>query len=248
MTNMRYIVIFLIVGSVLLSACRGTRPQALPPDEFVFNPDGNGPELEISFTMGDAHNHPLMVIWAEDENGQFIQTLYLAESISTGVFLHGDMSSGKWMPAVVKRPAALPYWTHRSGNKEKIEAGLKENDKLVPDAFTGPTPPANFVMSVKMNNDEHRVFRLYFEINQTWDWNEYWTNNKFPDDEDYKTSSQPALVYTTLINLDDPQSEYSFMLLGHSHWSGRTGELFTDLSTMTTALDIAREIKVRVGC
>ena len=35
--------------------------------------------------------------------------------------------------------------------------------------------------------------------------------------------------------------------VGHSHYSDKTGELFTDLSTLTTALHIAYSIIVRVN-
>jgi len=34
--------------------------------------------------------------------------------------------------------------------------------------------------------------------------------------------------------------------VGHSHYSGKTGELFPDLSTLTTALQIADSIIVKV--
>jgi len=34
--------------------------------------------------------------------------------------------------------------------------------------------------------------------------------------------------------------------IGHSHYSGKTGELFPDLSTITTALQIADSIIVRI--
>ena len=90
------------------------------------------------------------------------------------------------------------------------------------------------------------VFNVLFEINQTWDWNEYWTNNKYPGDEEYKTSCQPAVVYSATININSSQKEYLMEPIGHSHYSGKTGELFPDLSTLTTALEIAREIRVVV--
>ncbi len=35
-------------------------------------------------------------------------------------------------------------------------------------------------------------------------------------------------------------------LIGHSHWSGKTGELFTDLSTITTAKDIVKSAVVKI--
>jgi hypothetical protein len=64
------------------------------------------------------------------------------------------------------------------------------------------------------------------EINQPWDWNEYWTNTKYPDDEEYKTSCQPALVYRAIVNLDNAEKTYPMKVIGHSHYSGKTGELF----------------------
>lgn len=39
---------------------------------------------------------------------------------------------------------------------------------------------------------------------------------------------------------------YELQVIGHSHYSGKTGELFTDLSTMTTALDIADKLNVKI--
>ncbi len=94
---------------------------------------------------------------------------------------------------------------------------------------------------------ELRKFRVLFEINQTWDWNEFWTNNKFPDDEEYKTSCQPALVYLAIIDLHNPEDEYVMEIIGRSHHSGANGELYGDLETLTTALHIAEEIVVRIG-
>jgi hypothetical protein len=85
-----------------------------------------------------------------------------------------------------------------------------------------------------------------FEINQSWDWNEYWTNSKFPDDEQYKTSSQPALIYEAIIDLNSGNKEYEMQAIGHSHYSGKDGNLYTDLSTITTALEIVNKIIIRI--
>lgn len=82
------------------------------------------------------------------------------------------------------------------------------------------------------------------EINQTWDWNNYWHNNRFPDDEEYKTSCQPALVYMAEIDLNSSVNIFEFKPIGHSHYSGKSGELFTDISTFTTALKITNKVTV----
>jgi hypothetical protein len=216
------------------------------PDQITSNPSGTGPALEIEMTRGEGHNHPLMAIWVEDESGKFIQTLYVAESIGKGVFQHGDASRGFWMPGEIRRPAALPYWSHRRGIKAPDGLYLPTPDNPIPDAYTGPTPPKSFILHTRLDEPGLRKFRVLFEINQTWDWNEYWTNNKFPDDDEYKTSCQPALVYAVTIDLDDPQEKYTMEIIGRSHQSGTDGMLYDDIQTLTTALHIADEIQVRI--
>jgi len=54
------------------------------------------------------------------------------------------------------------------------------------------------------------------------------------------------LVYEAEIDMDSDKKEYEMYLIGHSHYSGKTGELFTDLSTFTTALEIAGKIVVKI--
>ena len=116
----------------------------------------------------------------------------------------------------------------------------------IPDAFTGATPAGNYEIRTKLDKPPVESFRILFEINQSWDWNEYWTNNKFPDDKEYKSSCQPALVYLAEIDPQNPRELYDMNVIGHSHYSGKTGELFTDLSTITTALEIAKGITLRI--
>jgi hypothetical protein len=48
------------------------------------------------------------------------------------------------------------------------------------------------------------------------------------------------------IDPDNPQKEYLMEIIGRSHHSGANGELYSDLETMSTALHIAEEIKVRL--
>lgn len=239
-----------ILPTFLLAMCTNTRMQTEEaPERFNYNPMGKGPALEIEMTRGKDHNHPLMAIWVEKPDGTFIQTLYVAESIGKGVFQHGDASKGFWMPGEIQRPAALPYWSHKRGIKNEQGYYLPSPTNPVPDAYTGPTPGQSFILSTRLEQDTEGSFNILFEINQTWDWNEYWTNNKYPDDEEYKTSCQPALVYTLTLDLSDrqeDQKEYPMKLIGRSHHSGASGELFTDLETLSTALHIAEHIFVRI--
>ncbi|MCK4464158.1 MAG: hypothetical protein KAU83_00465 [Bacteroidales bacterium] len=215
-----------------------------PKDILITNSAGNGIELAVEFKKGKAHNNPLMAIWIEDTLGNFIQTLYVPKSIGSGVFEHGIASQGKWKPGQVRRSAALPYWGHRRGIQAEDGLYIPTRENPVPDAITGPTPLNDFRLETKTNNKNLRQFRILFEINQTWDWNEYWTYNKFPDDEEYQTSCQPALVYSAEIDLNQPKVKYVMEPIGHSHYSGKNGNLYTDLGTITTALEITEEIVV----
>ena len=240
-------IIFTLPLALLLFSCTNTRvPVEETPEQLVSNPGGQGTALEIEMTKGEGHNHPLMAIWIETMDGSFVQTLYVAESIGKGVFQHGDPSRGFWMPGEIQRPAALPYWSHRRGIRSENGLYLPTPTSPVPDAYTGPTPGQSFILNTRLDEAGLKKFNVLFEINQTWDWNEYWTNNKYPDDEEYKTSCQPALVYRATIDLENPQEDYEMKIIGRSHHSGASGELYTDLETFTTALHIADGIIIRI--
>lgn len=237
--------IMLIIGGY---RCSGTKTTADPgPVEIIqTNVNGTGLSVRVEFLKGESHNHPLMAVWLEDTDGKYIETLYVAESIGKGVFRHGSKSQGQWEAGPVRRPAALPYWGHKRGVQAEDGYYIPTPKTPVPDAVTGPTPQGNFTLVSKATATTPRVFNVMFEINQSWDWNKFWTNNKYPDDVNYKTSSQPSLVYEALIDLDSGTKEYSMKPVGHGHYSGNDGSLTTDLGTMTTALEIAKSITVRI--
>ncbi|MCB0823843.1 MAG: hypothetical protein KDC09_14180 [Bacteroidales bacterium] len=246
-----FIIVFAIadpfeIGAYFLPQ-KTQKGEAEKTDVLITNENGTGPALSIEFEKGGAHNHPLMAIWVEDTSGNYLQTLYVARSIATGVFNFGDASTGEWKQGEIRRPAALPYWAHKRGVKEEDGLYMPTPKTPVPDAYTGATPQNNFVLNTRLDKPGPQVFDVYLEINQPWDWNEYWTNNKYPDNEDYKASAQPAVVYKDRVDLRQKIVFFEMKPIGHSHYSGETGELFTDLSTITTALNIAESIRVKVG-
>ena len=225
---------------------RKASQEGFPADTIHARYEAMGATFELVFTKGKAHNHPLMVIWIEDMDGNYVQTVFVAESIGKGVFRHGDPSEGRWMPGPVRRPAALPYWGHQRGVQAYDGFYIPTQDTPMPDGVTGPTPKAGFLVTGRVPDSQMRQFRVLFEINQSWDWNEYWTNDKFPGDNHYMSSSQPALVYEASIDLDSEQTEYELKAIGHSHWSGQNGNLYENLGTITTALDITESLILRI--
>lgn len=221
---------------------------AKKPETFTTQTVGatkSGTAFTLRFEKGRQHNHPLFAIWLADMNGKFIETLYVSESIGKGVFPRVDRKKGAWLAGAIQRPAALPYWAHQRNIKNEFGTYNPSPAHPEADGNTGATPRASFVLNLKASKVLDGNYLIFLELNQSWDWNDYWYNNRFPGDKEYMTSSQPALVYSTMIDTRQHQS-YVLLPVGHSHPSGSDGSLNSDLSTLTTALRIAKSITVTV--
>ncbi|MCG6188285.1 hypothetical protein [Maribellus maritimus] len=211
------------------------------------SPENANHSLTIEFFKGKAYNHPSFAVWTEDLEGNFIETLYVTQFVATGKFGHGEVEAGKWSdkPGTIRRPATLPYWAHKRGIKASDGLYVPSPETAVSDALSGATPINNFKLNTatKMRGEK---FRLLMEINQPWDSNKFWTNNKFPGNLDYFTSLQPALVYAVTIDPDWDETDYYLNPIGHSEPSGRNGNLYTNLTTVTSAKEIVRKIIVHL--
>jgi hypothetical protein len=245
---MKYLIIVL---ATVLASC-SSKPSATrlaqrqTVTDIETNLSGKGQEIEVGFYGGPSLYYPLMAVWLEDEDGKYIQTLFVPRSIATGVFRYGSNASGKWVEAAKRAPQTLPYWSHRRGVKASDGLYMPDPSNPVADAYSGATPTTSFVLKTRADNPLPGKFRVMFEVNQNWDWNEYWTNDKYPGDIRYLNNAQPAVVYEGMVNMSDLQERYLLKPVGHSHPTGETGELFTDLSTLTTALQIADSVVVRI--
>lgn len=244
-------VVFVLFASSILLNCRNlnTSSEAMDAPEMIDLNHGKDAPLAfvVDFESGNSFNHPLMAIWAEDVNGKYLETFFVSQSIGKGVFNKVVGGGDKWLPGPVRRPAALPYWAHKRGVKESDGLYIPTPQTAIPDAIAGATPKNNFrLVATPTISNFPRIFHLLFEINQSWDWNNYWTNDRFLDEPEYKTSSQPSVVYSAVVDMDKATVIYHLNPIGHGHYSGKTGELFTDLSTLTTALEIVKKITVTV--
>jgi len=247
---MRKLAILLL--AILSSACtiRNTGEAGSPDEEifvFTLNEQGQGPWISVDLEKGESFYYPLMAIWLEDLDGNYLQTLFVPKSVATSVFRFGSINDNKWEAGVRRHPQTLPYWAHKRNVKASDGLYMPDPQNPVPDAYSGETPVTGFYMSVRTDDPLAQPVKLMLEINQNWDWNEYWTNDLYPDDEYYKLSCQPALVYEAVLDPAFSGREVDMKAIGHSHHSGATGELFEDLSTLTTALNIAERITVKLG-
>lgn len=240
--------LIILIQIFLLSGCANNQLTKAVFENIESNKDETGLEFDIEFIKGKYHNHPTFSFWLEDLNGNYIETLFVTQYLASGIYGHGALGNSKWdsKPGEAKRPATLPYWLHKRNIMVDGKTYLPTKEYPVPDAISGATPQNNFRLTAKASEELPQKFRLMMEINQSWDWNEYWNNGKYPDDVDYKTSCQPALVYAVTIDQNSPSTEYFLNPIGYSHYSGKDGELYTDLTTITTAKEIAHKVVVHI--
>jgi hypothetical protein len=240
--------IFSLITAVFLVSCSSQKNIPGAVETIKTTPEIVNTKLEFDLTIGKFHNHPSFAIWVEDLDGNYVETLYVSQYFAKGVFGHGEAEKGKWKnePGEARRPAALPYWSHKRNIKANDGLFAPAPETAVPDALTGATPKGNFILETGSKMETNKKFKVLFEVNQAWDSNDFWTNSKFPDDFDYKTSLQPALVYEATIEPESAKTEYNLIAIGHSEPSGKTGELFNDITTITTAKEFFNKILVRI--
>lgn len=239
-------IVFTVFLAVMLS-CTSQQKLDSKTETITTRPELINSKLEFELTPGKAHNHPSIAIWIEDLEGKYIETVYVTQYFARGNFGHGESEPGKWKnePGNVRRPATLPYWSFKRNIKAADGLYAPSPETAVPDALTGATPKAGFILKTGSKATD-KMFRVLVEVNQPWDSNDFWTNDKYPDDFNYKTSLQPALVYAVTVSPNETGKPLYLNPIGHSHPSGLTGELFTDITTITTARDIFSKIVVRI--
>lgn len=233
--------LFLIIIATIVFACKMVDHKPVCDNYTAVLLRDKEEALTIIFTKGEAFNHPTLVIWAEDLNGNYLKTLYITKSYASGIFNYKMIADSIWDnqsgPSV--QPAALPYWSHKKSRKRNAPIVPSPEHPFV-DAYTSATPKRDFNFQTK--NLDLEQYRLLVEVNQPWDWNTYWTNNKYPESRAYRHSAQPSIVYAETINNMD--NEFFLKPIGHGDPTGRTGELYLDLSTLSTANGIFFSIEV----
>jgi len=185
---------------------------------------------------------PQMAVWLEDMQGNYLETLYVTKKASNSSYFKSLFEAGE------RRPEALPHWSFSRGIQSADGLMMPSSDRPVADAITGATPLASFDLQSVSKTDLSKVV-VKLEINRSFDYNETYHKNAFPEDRVYSgtgNSAQPSLIYSATIDFEAVQP-YSFMqLIGRGHHSGKNGEIYTDLSGVTTAKEMVHRAIVEV--
>lgn len=237
--------LFYLFFIVFAGSCISSKDSNTEQVQHIDIKNDGSISLELSFKKGSGHNSPSFALWVEDSQGNFLHPVYVTQSVANGVYNVKEVGTLQWIQekGEAYRPAALPYFFHKA-----ISAGfirqIPTSANPFPDAYSGATPSTNFDMAFLAAADAR--FKILLEINQTWDWNKYWTNDKYPDNINYKHSSQPSVVYSVDIDLNNLQDAYYLNPIGHGHYAGENGNLYTNLKTLTTALQIIDQATIVV--
>lgn len=231
----------MIVSLFILNSCKTTKETTDSVLSISLDQTSDQPSMKVNFIKGNGFNHPTFVLWMEDLSGNYLKTIYITQSFAKGIFGHEMVGDTVWKktsgPSV--QPAALPYWVHKKGPIDGKNLLPTQKHPFL-DAYSGATPTQDFELKTTIKTNSS--YRLMLEVNQPWDWNEYWTNNKYPGNNAYSHSAQPSVIYYVEINKD---SDTFFMNpIGHGNPKGEDGKLYTDISTLSTAKEIFKEIKI----
>lgn len=215
----------------------------------------NDIQLTIDLLRSEHYWHPQMAIWLEDEQGDYLETLFVSKATASGLFFGGrskdnfkTFDKNKDASGDYKRVNALPVWSHKRGVQYADGLYVPPSNQPLPAAITGATIIDNFKLHTSIKSLDK--FTLKIEINVAFDDNEFYSEYDFPDDEIFHNGTgqlgQPSIIFSTIIDMEDNKSYYLMDLIGHGHYSGQDGTVNSDLSTLTTAKQIIERIVVGV--
>jgi hypothetical protein len=235
----------------------------------------SGPEFTIQLRKGPFFMWPQYAIWLETMDGEFIQPLYITSKLANNnfankvtrknperVFTQNPLTSGEdeeeifeyqWDEASKNeriRPESLPVFLHSLGLRSTTGVMVPETATPALDAYAGATMTENFLLTTKAMSDLPAQFKIRFEINQSFDFNEYYSSDRFPEDAIYSGngfSAQPSVVYEAVVDRKNNQQPiYLLELVGQGHHSGKDGKINSDTSNLTTAKQIVDKVIVEL--
>lgn len=185
-------------------------------------------------------NPPQIAVWLEDTQGNYLSTLYVTHKIATQSW---QASGGN------RRKEALPHWCYSRGVKYTDDLYLPTKNQPLVDGISGATPQGSFDVKLR-TKDMLKQFVVKVEINHSTDFNEYYPKSAQEGEQNYsggkEGSGQPAVIYAALVDLTSGKKSFEATLVGHSSPDGTSGAIYEDVSELTTALHIVKQISIQI--
>ena len=235
----------------------------------------SGEVFTIEFRKGSFFMWPQYAVWLETMDGKFIQPLYITSKLANNnfankvtrknperVFKENPFTTGENEEEIFDfqwdesskhervRPESLPVFLHAFGMRAKDGTLVPDSPSAAVDAYSGATITDNVLLTTRALGVLPERFRIRFEINQSFDFNDYYSSDRFPDDVVYSGngfSAQPSVVYEAIVDRKNEQQVYLLKLIGHGHHSGIDGKVDPDVSKLTTAKQLLDRIIVEVN-
>lgn len=213
-------------------------------ENIVLKPATSKTPLKIEVTTGTHYSQkmqagpfifvilPQIVFWIESTNGTFLQTLYVTGADGKQL-RHADKSKRKEL----FYQECFPFWAKKM---KEVGAPLPGSTPY-PDSVTSATPHANFSLStaIDLNSSSPlKSFVIFAEINKSSDINQNFTklNNGW--------AGQPAVLYKTVINKIETNSNYTMQLIGHSGKISDRPDIYVDMGKLDSALRLIKKIEI----
>ncbi|MBQ4811860.1 hypothetical protein J8M20_10955 [Pseudoalteromonas luteoviolacea] len=244
----------------------------------VEDPKSTGQRITIELKKGPYFLWPQYALWIESLSGEFKQPLYVTEKLATNQFTNKvtkkdpdqvfnthllvgegpnawDVLEGQEEPTSKNsrmRPESLPVFLHQLNMRADNGVLVPDSESLAIDGFSGATMTDNFIFTTRLQAPLNGPHRVRLEVNHSFDYNEYYSSDRFLDDPIYSGdgySAQPSVIYEAIIDFDSQQSGTLAVmsLVGHGHHSGRDGNIYSDVSQLTSALELVERVIVSVN-
>ncbi len=235
--------------------------NALADNEIILtNQMNNGQEIEIRVETGEEYLHkfvlipflpfigpntpPQIAFWAEDQDGNYLETIYVSKKAATRSFASEKLSEYD----IERLKSLLPYWSHKRGELNEYGYYYPTRNKPLADTVTSATPETNFNLKSILDRYSKKIF-IFAEFNNSTDWNDYYTKEAEVGEENYNGgkagSGQPSLIYSVEVDMN-LAGEYEMELVGHGSADGSNGNLFDDISNITSAKEIVGKITINI--
>jgi len=203
--------------------------------------------VEVRLEAGSAYSHtrwmgpvpmkltPQIAIWIETADGRFVDTIYVTRRSAQSSWRGG---------ANIRRPEALPIWSHARGVVAADGLYMPDRGHPLPDAVSGATPTGSFAKTWIVPADlAPGAYRIRAELNASFDYNEAYPD-KLPasDPRNSGANGQPSILWEADIQIGPAPASVELKVLGTGSLRGSDGAVATGLAGITSARAIASGI------
>ena len=203
--------------------------------------------LVVTVEPGPAYSHkakfglvsltvtPQTAIWIEAADGSFVDTIFVTARAARSSWFGG---------AKVRRPEALPLWSHARGIAAADGLYMPDRSHPLSDGISGATPKAAFAKTWRIPPSlPPGKYRVRVELNSSFDWNEAYPE-KLPrsDPRWSEFNGQPSILWEALIEVGAAASKAALAPIGTGSLRGESGALTLGLAGITSARELAASI------